>query len=227
MHVIAQLVNPVHDTALMMYVYSCVVFHDNYVHTCCVGTPEFPTRQLLFKHCCDRKKITCFRKLSQLDIDVIREEFYGFGNETVRNQYVLDYFRTHSHDCKKITYTVAGQVICENSWRMVYGIRYNKFKSLILKFQSGVIRAIHGRASSSNLSTDTMRMTCWMRSFFSKVGDRMPMSNELHLPSCLTKADVYELACDDLTQGGLQCSSLSQFYSIWTAEFNYVKIPKV
>lgn len=198
-------------------------YHDDTL----TGIPEFPTSELVFKRCCDRKQITCFRKVSQSDIDNVRSGFYSLDNETTRNQFVLDYFRTHSRNDKTILFSVVGQVICETCWRLVYGIRYHKFKSLLSKFENGVLVAEHGLLGSSNTSASTIRMTSWMRSFFSKVGDRMPMSTDVHLPSCLTKADVYEPAGDDLTQGGLQCCSASQFYAIWNSNFNHVKIPKV
>ncbi len=49
------------------------------------------------------------------------------------------------------------------------------------------------------LLTPTFRVISWLRSTFSKrVGDQMPSSSAIHLPSCLTKADVYTLAKDDL-----------------------------
>jgi len=32
--------------------------------------------------------------------------------------------------------------------------------------------------------------------FFKKVGDHMPVKTEVHLPSCLTKGDVYALAVE-------------------------------
>ena len=53
------------------------------------------------------------------------------------------------------------------------------------------------------------------------------MSSSLHLPSCLTIVDVYSLACDDLTQGNMQCCSISTFYDVWSKEFPHVQIPKV
>ena len=98
---------------------------------------------------------------------------------------------------------------------------------IMLKFQEGVLVAQHGHLGSSRVTAVTLRTTSWMSSFFHKVGDHMPMFCDIHLPSCLTKLDVFELACDDLLQGGLECSSLSQFYSIWSTEFPHVKIPKV
>lgn len=80
----------------------------------------------------------------------------------------------------------------------------------------------------SHVSVHTLRVTAWLRSFTDKLGDRMPMSDEIHLPSCLTKADVYELAVDDLMQGGdTHCPSISIFYEVWRSQFPHVKIPKV
>lgn len=190
-----------------------------------VGVPEFQISQLMSKHCCNRKNVTCFSKLSHQDIDYTRQEFYNLETETLQNQHVLDYFRRHSsYASKSVLFSVAGKSVCSTCWRMVYGIRYNKFTSLMKKFQEGVIVAQHGHLGSSRVTTVTLRTTS---SFFLKVGDHMPMSSDIHLPSCLTKLDVFELAHDDLLQGGLQCSSLSQFYSIWSLEFPHVKIPKV
>lgn len=64
--------------------------------------------------------------------------------------------------------------------------------------------------------------------FIAKVGDGMPMKDDIHLPSCLTKADVYALAVDELSQGGLMYScQKSTFYQVWQTQFPHVKISKV
>ena len=109
---------------------------------------------------------------------------------------------------------------------MTYGIRTNKFTSLLTKFQAGVLVAQHGRLGFRTCDA-TLRCTSWMRSFVNKISDHMPMSKDMHLPSCLTKADVYDLAWDDLTEGGMQCCSKRTFYRVWRTEFPRVKIPKV
>lgn len=87
--------------------------------------------------------------------------------------------------------------------------------------------AQHGRLGKTHASDATLRVTSWLRTFVDKVGDRMPMSEQVHLPSCLTKADVYDLARDDLSSGGMECCAISTFYQIWNVEFPNVKIPKV
>lgn len=85
----------------------------------------------------------------------------------------------------------------------------------------------HGLFGKPNPSELTLRLQSWMRSFFNKIGYRMPMSEDLHLLSCLTKVDIYELAKEDLMQGGLECCSVSQMYEVWKKHFKNVKIPKV
>lgn len=192
-----------------------------------LGTPEFPVTKLMTKYCCDRKAVTCFKLLSQADIECVRQEFYSCATETEQTQYLLHYMREHSRGDKSVLYTVAGQEICETSFRMVYGLRYNRFSSVKARFASGVVVAEHGRLGKSHIGDASIRVTCWLRTFVQKVGDRMPTSTDIHLPSCLTKADVYALAVDDLSQGGLSCCKPSTFYNIWKSEFPHVKIPKV
>ena len=157
----------------------------------------------------------------------MRGDFYSLATETEQTQHVLDYMREHSRGDRAVLYTVAGRQVCEACFRMVYGLRYNRFASIKAKFHSGVVVAEHGRLGRSQTGEASIRVISWLRSFVQKVGDQMPTSTDVHLPSCLTKADVYAIAVDDLTQGGLKCCKMSTFYHIWKSEFPHVKIPKV
>lgn len=74
--------------------------------------------------------------------------------------------------------------------------------------------AEHGRLGKSHIGDASIRVISWLRTFVQKVGDRMLSSSDIHLPSCLTKADVYAVAADDLCQGGLKCCNMSTFYAI-------------
>lgn len=191
------------------------------------GKPEFKVEEVIVKKCCNRKMITCFKKVSQVAIEICRDHFISNKSEVQQSQFVIDYMRSHVRDDKSILYSVSGQEVCETCWRLTYGIRLNRFKALLLKFERGVVVAEHGLTGKSIQGEATLRLISWMRSFFGKIADHMPMGNDLHLPSCLTKADVYELAKDDLTQGGLTCCSPSHMYQVWKSEFPNVKIPKV
>ena len=126
---------------------------------------------LMTKLCCNRKAVTCFKK-SQADFERIREEFNSLGTETGQAQCLLDYMREHSRGDKSVLYTVAGQEVCESSFRMVYGVRFNRFVSLKAKFLDGVAVAEHGRLGKSHIGDGAIRVISWLCSFVHKVGDR-------------------------------------------------------
>ena len=178
------------------------------------------------RSCCARKKITCFKHLSQQSIESIQEKFYALS-ETEQVQKVLTYMNEHSRADGSVLYSVGGQEVCETAFRMAYGLRYNQFASMKLKHSSGAIVAEHGNVGKGHHHDASVRTISWLRMFFDKVGDRLPMRDDIHLPSCLKKADVYALAADDLSQGGLECCSHATFYKIWMEEFPTVKIPRV
>lgn len=181
----------------------------------------------MHKHCCDRNKVTCFKLLSQAHIESLRHDFYDASNETVQTQKIVEYMRRHCQNDKSVLYTVAGQEVCETCFRLVHGIRYKRFKAMKEKFMSGVVTVYHGSFGRGTYSGTRVRVISWLRMFIAKVGDHMPTKTEIHLPSCLTKGDVYALALDDLCQGGLQCCKKSTFYEVWRNQFPHVKIPKV
>lgn len=95
------------------------------------------------------------------------------------------------------------------------------------KFNEGVVVVEHGLYKKCCFTDSTIRAVSWLRTFIAEVGDRLPTKNEVHLPYCLTKSDVYSLACDDFSQGRLKPCKLSTFYEIWRANFTNVKILKV
>ena len=145
--------------------------------------------------------------------------------ETEQTQHIIDYMMQHCRGEKKVMYTIAGQHVCETAYRLAYGIRYNRFVSMKAKFQDGVVLVEHGLYGKSCFNDSTIRVVSWLRTFIAKVGDKLPTKDEVHLPSCLTKADVYALASDDLSQGGLEVCKLSTFYEIWRSKFSNVKNP--
>lgn len=217
----------IHYLAQCMYV--CFSIYVHFLDKCILilaESPEFTVSALMAKSCCTPHKVTCFKQLSQACIESVRQDFYTMS-ETAQAQKLLNYMREHGRDDGTILYTVTGQEVCATAFRMVYGLRYNRFLSIQSKYSSGVILAEHGRLGKGRLCESTIRAISWLRMFVEKVGDHMPMKEEIHLPSCLTKADVYSLAADDLSQGGLECCGKSTFYRIWQREFPHVKIPKV
>ena len=191
-----------------------------------LGTPQFPVASLMTRHCCSRKAVTCFKLLAQSTIEYIRLSIYSVS-EIEQTQVVVNYMVQHSQGDRHVLYTVGGQEVCETCFCMVYGFCRNCFAAIKTKFLNGVLRAEHGRFGRSETSDVSVRVISWLRIFVEKVGDRMPTSMAIHLPSCLTKSDVFALATDELSQGGLKCCKLFTFYEIWKREFPNVKIPRV
>ena len=67
----------------------------------------------------------------------------------------------------------------------------------------------HGRQGMQSLREPTVRAAMWLRMFVDKVGDRTPTDGTIHLPSCLTKCNLYDLAQQDLSDGGMSACSRS------------------
>ena len=162
-----------------------------------------------------------------MDVEMCRSKLYGLASETEQNQLILSYFQEHSSSGTGILFSVCGKNICKRCWRLAYGLKNKRFAKLLKKFNDGTLKIEHGRQGITHPMECTVRAMSWMRVFFQKLGDKMPTKDSIHLPSCLTKADVYCLAYDDLTEGGLSCPSSSTFYRIWATEFSNVAIPKV
>ena len=198
------------------------------INVICVRLPEFSASKLLTKTCCNRKAATCFKLLSQADIENARKRLYFHKTETQQTQYILDKIHESALQRRQeYSYTLSGHEVCEVCFRLAHGLQHNHFNAIKDKFLDGIIVVEHGKYGRNFLTDSTIRVISWLRTFVQKVGDRMPTKEEIHLSSCLTRADVFARAVDDLSQGGLQCCSLSIFYGVWKAHFSNVKIPKV
>ena len=69
-----------------------------------------------------------------------------------------------------------------------------------------------------------------MERYFLLVGDCMPHTNRVHLPSWDSQKFVFERYREDVvSQGGQECDvvALRTFYRIWKEEFSHVVIPEV
>ena len=160
----------------------------------------------------------------------MRSEFYSFSTETAQNQFVIDYLKHHSDSSKSvesILFTIAGKSVCQQCWRLVYGIKYTRFKTILEKFRQGIVQVEHGLLGRKFSHGPVIRAKMWLHMFITKLGDQMPTDGKIHLPSCLTKSDIFELASEDLSVGGVSVCSKSSFLELWKKEFQHVKTPPV
>ena len=70
----------------------------------------------------------------------------------------------------------------------------------------------------------------WMEKYFNLIGDKMPNSSQVHLPSWETQKDIHARYCQDMNLQGIEqdeVAGLSLFYKTWTEHFSHVVIPEV
>ena len=142
-----------------------------------LGSPQFGVGALMCKSCCCRRKVSCFKKLSQKTTEHVCYEFYAVS-ETEQTHNILKYMREHGHVDGTVLYSVGGEEICETAFHSVYGLRYNRFKSIKCKYASGVIVPEHGRRGRGQYTYSTIRAISWLRMFIDKVGDLMAMKQK-------------------------------------------------
>ncbi|KAI8503767.1 ATP binding [Branchiostoma belcheri] len=65
----------------------------------------------------------------------------------------------------------------------------------------------------------------WFHNYMKKFGDSMPNSQNVHLPQCVRKSDVFHFYQEDLLYEGTL--KRTRFMKMWKKEFPHVKIPPV
>ena len=69
-----------------------------------------------------------------------------------------------------------------------------------------------------------------MERYFNLIGDKMPDTKQIHLPSWETRKDIHTRYCQDMQLRGIEqeeISGSSTFYKVWTEQFTHVVIPEV
>lgn len=122
-------------------------------------------------------------------------------------------FHVRSHD------------ICYLAWLTVHGISEKKFQRVLKCYENGMVsiyeKPTRGRSHKSEVAK------AWMKSSFSRMGDKMPDSFAIHLPSYLDRRALYEMMTNDLENERQPTICYSQFCSLMSSEFPHVGIPKV
>lgn len=81
------------------------------------------------------------------------------------------------------------------------------------------------KMSFDGQKTNTSR--AWMVYYFNGYGEKMPMKNQIHLPSYLTKQKLFDRMKEDLDKKDDVYLSYSRFCRLWKSEFSNVIIPPV
>ena len=105
-----------------------------------------------------------------------------------------------------------------------------RLERIAILCKRGVKKLYHSNSGQVRTSNKTADAVAWMESYFETVGDHQPDCDRLHLPSFLTKREVYERMTREMKENGLRDEDIisqSQFYSVWETNFHRVMIPEV
>ena len=123
-----------------------------------------------------------------------------------------------------MVYIARGFKTCKEAWQAVYGISNKRLDEALKSIMNCVLtydleNHFRGQRHKTNVSK------AWMKLLFSRIGDKMPDSLAINLPSYLDYRILYGWMKQDLTGEEMIC--YSQFCRIMNSDFPDVSIPKV
>lgn len=183
--------------------------------------------RLLEEPCCRKG---CLKYLSPAEVCQARHHFSSKTPEEQR-QYLLDCETVSSVDsAQPQIFALFGKGLCKKGFALVLDCSTKRLDRVAALLREGVAKVSHRNVGQLRQTTKTTDAIAWMNSYFQMIGEHMPDCDRIHLPSFLTKRDVYERMVAELRENGLdekEIISLSQFYSVWESQFASVLIPEV
>ena len=179
--------------------------------------------EVVQSYCC---KCKCVESMSITDMRATRECFQSKTTGEQR-QFLVDFLVTQKVG-KRLS--VSGVDICKKAFSMILGCSSRRIYRMTSIAQKGQVRLVHGNSGCVRSSEKTDDAKAWMKVFFDSIGEHMPHTKQIHLPSFLTKGEVYQRMISEMEESGIEESgviSRSQFYSLWDLHFSHVVIPQV
>lgn len=188
-------------------------------------TPSF----ILSQQCCDRN---CLQEFSIKEFNSTKERFNS-KTPAEQRQFLADsllflpsHVKIPETRRQKETFVLYGKQLCKKAFATLLGTSERRLDRI--KACSEKASQAHGNQGIKRPTVKATDASAWMRSYFESMGDYMPDSNRIHLPSFLTKRDLYQKMCSDLTEAGMKkIISQSTFYELWEKEYSHVVIPEV
>ena len=119
-----------------------------------------------------------------------------------------------------------GYHVCKTAWIAAYGVGIKMFTNTYQSFTAGFV-FLETAESNANLTHKSIIAKSWMKMTFNRIGDAMPDSLTIHLPSYLDHRILYGYMKADLERQGERCISYSHFCGLMNSHFHDVRIPKV
>lgn len=185
---------------------------------------------------CSKKVVECCKNkcLESFSIKEFNSATKHFQSKSTieQRQYLLDSIILTSPGGASTSTSVQenfmlyGKPVCKAAFALLLGTSERRLERI--KQNVAVGKITHGNRGVKRPSNKKVDASAWMNDYFLTMGDHMPDSNRIHLPSFLTKREVYQKMCADLTKVGIkEIISLSTFYELWEKEYSHVLIPEV
>ena len=181
--------------------------------------------------CCSSR---CIASVNLLELEQIQSSFWS-RNRSDQRQFLFDIVIASAKrsNCDTFTidgYILSGKKLCQKAFVSILRISHKRLRTVTRLAMTGAITA-KNTSLRTRRKTDRVEIaSAWMESYFKRIGDRMPHTQQVHLPSFLSKNIVYQQMLEELAQqglGGEKMLSLSHFYALWNDHFSYCIIPKV
>ena len=185
--------------------------------------------KMLVGVCCDKE---CFRHLTANDIITARTDFVQL-TKPEQKQYLFTKLRENSSESSgkiETKYFLAGKEICCISWTKIYSISVRTLTRMLKDISFGEKHVAHKNQGKKRVNTKKELLVAWMERYFNLIGDKMPDTKQIHLPSWETRKDIHTRYCQDMQLRGIEqeeISGSSTFYKVWTEQFTHVVIPEV
>lgn len=181
--------------------------------------------------CCSNR---CIAAMSLPELELIHK---SFSNKTRVEQrqflsnIVLASAKRNFDSLSINGYALFGRKLCKKALLSVLGISPKRLRTATRLVTAGATTTATCSRVNFERKSNKLHIACaWMENYFKRLGDRMPHTQQIHLPSFLSKKTVYELMIDELARQGLandQMLSLSHFYALWKDCYSNCIIPKV
>ncbi|XP_071944310.1 uncharacterized protein [Antedon mediterranea] len=186
-----------------------------------------PIHNLYLTCCC---ALMCIGMLNFREIKQTREAFQAM-TEYEQRCWILKYFNEHlstSGGATKICLLVGANKVCAKAWMLVNGIGRSTFYKIRKQAIEGCCYLLPPNFTRKMVySNSTQQCRAWFIKFCNEYGDQMPTNGQIHLPSTLTKHDVYMHMKDEFELRNEDVCALATFYKFWCVEFKHIVIPEV
>ncbi|XP_078694222.1 uncharacterized protein LOC144923518 [Branchiostoma floridae x Branchiostoma belcheri] len=177
---------------------------------------------------CDCTKDCCGR-LGFEKIKKARHSFWRPYSRERQSEFIRDAFekadRRKEVEVAHYQWSYGGFAVCCKAWCAIYGIKRARFYEIKQVYESGRSTAPDGRKGMEYKSKAYLMAREWLHNHQQKFGDKMPNTQNTHLPQCATKKTIFEAYTDE-NWNEEKLLKESRFKVMWKKEFPNLRIPR-